>query len=262
MNGGSGITAFLCHSARNAPLATRLAGDLQAQGVRVWYAPWEIRPGDSLRRRIDEGIDEATHFLVLLTPESITSEWVHTELDAGLVQRIAGRCRLIPIVVGVADAAVPATLRGILWVRLDSYDVGLRMLVDACYGVSSKPPVGAPPKRVQDQPLRNLGLSRDAQRLATLLNERSTDGFYEPAMQPTEIAVALDISEEQVGVAADELEERGWIRVLRSLGGSPAEFDELLPQAPLFFETDPMLRGWRPDEDAIVLARAFMLSSG
>jgi hypothetical protein len=89
--------SFLSHSGADAAIAGRLARDLRGQGGDVWYAEWEIKLGDSLRRKIDEGIDRATHFLVLLTPASLKSEWVQTELDAGLVRKISGACQLIPI---------------------------------------------------------------------------------------------------------------------------------------------------------------------
>ena len=34
---------------------------LVSQGVKVWHAEWELRPGDSLRRKIEEGIEGASH---------------------------------------------------------------------------------------------------------------------------------------------------------------------------------------------------------
>ena len=161
--------AFLSHSHTDKVLAERLACDLSAAGVEVWYADWEIAPGESLRRKIDAGIEDASHFLVLLTPNSLKSEWVQTELDAGLVRRISGHCKLIPILHELEDEDVPATLAGILWVRLEEveYAIGLREL-DACHGISSKPAVGAVPLWAQHTPLPNTGLSIHAQRLARM----------------------------------------------------------------------------------------------
>ncbi len=68
--------AFLSHTSKDAQVAGRLAADLLKAGIEVWYAPWEIKPGDSLRRKIDAGIDAARYFMVLLTPASLRSEWV------------------------------------------------------------------------------------------------------------------------------------------------------------------------------------------
>jgi TIR domain-containing protein len=141
----SAPTAFLSHSFENSQVAKRLATDLRSKGVDVWFAEWEIRPGDSLRRKIDEGIEKASLFLVLLTPASIQSEWVQVELDAGMVKRIQGQCRLIPILLEITDEQVPPTLRGISWVRLDNYQDGLRRLIEASHNIETKPPLGPTP---------------------------------------------------------------------------------------------------------------------
>ncbi len=138
--------AFLSHSWEDSKPATELATDLRSQGVDVWLDKWEIRPGDSLRRKIDEGIEKASLFLVLLTPSSLSSEWVQVELDAGMVKRILGQCRLIPILLGTRDEQVPPTLSGISWVRLDDYQDGLKRLIEVCHGIETKPPLGPTPK--------------------------------------------------------------------------------------------------------------------
>ena len=167
-------TAFLCHSsADKALVADRLAMDLRTNGVEVWYNKWEISPGDSLRQKIDEGKEGATHFLALITPNSVKSRWAQTELDAGMVKKIEGTCRLIPVLVGVDVADLPVTLRAVRCVRLDPYEDGLRELIGVCHNVSSKPPLGEPPAWAVEQPLAGMALSVHAQRLAALLNERS-----------------------------------------------------------------------------------------
>lgn len=170
--------AFLSHSGIDAAVAGRLARDLRGQGVDVWYAEWEIKLADSLRRKIDEGVDRATHFLVLLTPASLRSGWVQTELDAGLVKKISGACRLIPILSGIASSEVPATLRGLKWVQLKPYEEGLRQLVEVCYDVSVKPPLGDPPPWAIERPLGALGLSANAQRVAAWINSHSHTSLH------------------------------------------------------------------------------------
>ena len=34
------------------------------RGIDVWYDNWEIGYGDSLRRKMEEGLSECTHFVV------------------------------------------------------------------------------------------------------------------------------------------------------------------------------------------------------
>lgn len=254
--------AFLSHSTEDSEIARRLAVDLRSTGVDVWYAEWELKPGDSLRRKIDEGIGRASHFLVLLTPASLKSEWVQTELDAGMVKRIEGSCRLIPVLHGIEKNQVPPTLSGLIWVKLETYEVGLRQLIGVCHDVDIKPPLGSPPKWVTERPLEESGLSIHAQRLAALLNQKSEHGLtLDPVLNASEVLSALELKEDEVAIAADELDEIGWVKLHRHLGMGRIGFGRISPTERLFFNTDLPLKGWNTEDDARVLA-ATSLNTG
>jgi hypothetical protein len=254
--------AFLSHATKDSELAGTLARDLINAGVDVWYSEWEIKPGESLRRRIDAGIDKATHFLVLLTPASLVSEWVQTELDAGLVNRISGKCRLIPILSAISSEQVPATLRGVRWVRLDPYADGLRQLLEACHDVSAKPPLGEAPTWARESPLPGTGLSTNAQRLAAWLNEHSKDGHSFDIFERDPILKDLGFTPEQAGMAASELSDAGMVKLIVTSGSGPAGFSDIQPRPQLFFRTDLALRGWDTKKDALALAAAMLNSGG
>jgi hypothetical protein len=49
-------TCFLSYSKQDQVFAERLYNDLQGKGVRCWYAPKELKPGDYYRHKIDESI--------------------------------------------------------------------------------------------------------------------------------------------------------------------------------------------------------------
>ena len=251
--------AFLSHSTADAEVAGHLAKDLRGAGIDVWYAEWEIRPGDSLRRKIDDGIDRASHFLVLVTPNSLKSQWVQTELDAGMVKRINGTCRLIPILLGIDMSQLPVTLQGIVWVRLEPYEEGLRKLIETCHEVATKPPLGPAPAWTQQRPLDETGLSIHAQRLAALLNQRSETGMVlDPLLGANEVLQALELVEDELAVAADELEEQGIVKLHKTLGMGKAGFYRISPTPFLFFKTDSYLRGWDTEADGHVLAAAIV----
>ena len=55
--------AFLCHGSEDKATVRRLAEDLLAAGIDVFFDEWEIRSGDSLRRKIDDGLGRCTHFI-------------------------------------------------------------------------------------------------------------------------------------------------------------------------------------------------------
>lgn len=79
-------------------LVRPLAHALERRGVVVWYDEFELRIGDSLRRKIDAGIARSRFGLVGLSPAFFAKNWPQYELD-GLVARDMhdGGRRLLPI---------------------------------------------------------------------------------------------------------------------------------------------------------------------
>lgn len=236
--------AFISHSSADKEITERLANDLIGQGVDAWFDKWEIMPGDSLRRKIEQGISEASHFIVLLTPNSLRSEWVQTELDAAMVRKIANECRLLPVLYGISFEEIPLTLRGLLCIRLDDYREGLQQLVDACYGRSRKPPLDTLEPQII---MQTLPLSLNAQLIAALLNSKSEAGMsHDPILALDEITKALSLTKDLAEEALDELKDEGFVGVILAINAPPRVF----PHNQLFWETDQVLKGWNPLEDA------------
>lgn len=77
---------FLSHSKADKPIIERIANDLRAARITVWYDEWEIPAGESFRRKIfEDGIPSCDVFFVYFTVASIASYWVSKELDAAFV---------------------------------------------------------------------------------------------------------------------------------------------------------------------------------
>jgi len=240
--------AFISHSSVDKEIAEQLARDLISQGIDAWFDKWEIMPGDSLRRKIEQGISEASHFIVLLTPNSLSSEWVQTELDAAMVRKIENECKLLPVLYGISFERVPLTLRGLFCVNLDDYRKGLDQLIDACYGRSRKPPLGQSERQII---MKTLPLSSNAQLIAALLNNNSEVGIsHDPILSLDEITKTLSLQENLAEEALDELKEEGFVGVVLTINAPPRVF----PHNRLFWETDPILRQWKPANDAKTLS--------
>ena len=47
---------FLSYSSKDAAVVRPLAERLRADGLRVWFDEWEIKPGDSIPAKIDQGL--------------------------------------------------------------------------------------------------------------------------------------------------------------------------------------------------------------
>jgi hypothetical protein len=95
---------FLCHYSGDAPLADRLQRALTAAGVSVWYDGVEIKLGDSIVGKMQEGIQKSRHGLILFTPGFLSSKtgfrW--GEVEAYLSDQLAtGRTHILPLAAGV-----------------------------------------------------------------------------------------------------------------------------------------------------------------
>ena len=75
-------SCFISYSSKDQEFAERLHADLQAKGVRCWFAPHDLKIGDRFRQRIDEAIRVHDKLLLILSEHSIESDWVATEVEA------------------------------------------------------------------------------------------------------------------------------------------------------------------------------------
>lgn len=73
-------STFISHSTRDQAFAERLYTDLQAAGVRCWFAPHDIQGGRKIHEQIDEAIRVYDKLLLILSYDSMNSAWVRTEV--------------------------------------------------------------------------------------------------------------------------------------------------------------------------------------
>lgn len=86
---------FISYSSKDEVLACRLHSDLQASGVRCWFAPEDLKIGDKFRQRIDEAIHRQDKLLLLLSEHSIASTWVESEVEAALEKEDRQQCEVL-----------------------------------------------------------------------------------------------------------------------------------------------------------------------
>jgi len=91
-------STFISYSTRDQAFAARLHADLQSKGVRCWFAPHDIQGGKKIHEQIDEAIRLYDRLLLILSEDSMSSDWVKTEI-AHARQREIGEKRqmLFPI---------------------------------------------------------------------------------------------------------------------------------------------------------------------
>jgi len=91
-------SCFISYSSKDQKFAERLHADLQSKGVRCWFAPQDLKIGDRLRTKIDESIRVHDKLLVILSRNSVESEWVEKEVETAMErERQQKRTILFPI---------------------------------------------------------------------------------------------------------------------------------------------------------------------
>jgi len=89
---------FISHASEDKPaVAIPLAEALQERGVTAWLDKAELRIGESLRRRIDQGLAASRFAVVVLSPSYFAKGWPQYELDGIVTLSVAGRQNLLPI---------------------------------------------------------------------------------------------------------------------------------------------------------------------
>jgi len=122
--------AFISHSTRDKPFVRRLAADLVAHGIKVWLDEQRLLVGDSVPEKIAQGLAESDFFLIVVSANSVESEWVEKELSTALVHEIERR-KVTVLPIRVDDAKIPNSIRDKLYADFrGSYEDGFRRLLD------------------------------------------------------------------------------------------------------------------------------------
>ena len=89
---------FISHASEDKDAVVRpLAMALKGKGLSVWYDEFELKIGDSLRRKIDQGLSKSRFGIVVISRSFIKKGWTNYELDGLMTKAISGQQVLLPI---------------------------------------------------------------------------------------------------------------------------------------------------------------------
>ena len=72
---------FLSHSTRDKAAVRPLAERLRADGLKVWFDEWVLKPGDSIPAKIEEGLEHSRVLVLCVSANAFGSDWA--QLEAG-----------------------------------------------------------------------------------------------------------------------------------------------------------------------------------
>ncbi len=88
-------SCFVSFASGDQEFADRLYTDLVSRGVDCWYAPRDAKPGLKLHEQIDEAVHAYEKLLLLLSPLSMRSEWVKTEISKARHREVREKRRVL-----------------------------------------------------------------------------------------------------------------------------------------------------------------------
>lgn len=89
---------FISHATEDKEdLVRPLAHALKDQGLEVWYDEFELRLGDSLRRKIDHGLAQSRFGVVVLSKAFFSKNWPQYELDGLVTREMTGQQVILPL---------------------------------------------------------------------------------------------------------------------------------------------------------------------
>lgn len=70
---------FLSHSSKDKDIVRAVAERLRADGLCVWFDEWEINPGDSVPKKIDDGLEDSRVLVLCMSANAFGSDWTQLE---------------------------------------------------------------------------------------------------------------------------------------------------------------------------------------
>lgn len=89
---------FISHASEDKDDIVRsLADSLKENGFEVWYDEFELKIGDSLRKKIDIGLINSRYGIVIISPSFVKKNWTEYELNGMVAREMNGHKVILPI---------------------------------------------------------------------------------------------------------------------------------------------------------------------
>ena len=101
---------LISHTSHDKKFVSQLTLRLRNDGVSVLNYQSELAVGDNVAEKINDAINRADYFIVILSKKSVNSTWVNFELSATILNEISKEKNII-LPVLIEDCEIPFTLK-------------------------------------------------------------------------------------------------------------------------------------------------------
>ncbi|MBI4681218.1 MAG: restriction endonuclease, partial [Nitrospirae bacterium] len=97
-------SCFISHSHKDHEFAAYLTSRLRDNGIKTWFSHDDLKPGQKIHEEVYKAINIFDKLIIVLSPHSINSEWVRTEIRRARRRELEeGKRLLFPIALGSFD---------------------------------------------------------------------------------------------------------------------------------------------------------------
>lgn len=176
---------FLCHSSKDKFFVRELAERLNEVGIKVWIDEAELNVGDSLTQIIGNAINKCDYFGIVLSENSINSEWVQKELQIAMHKEIRGE-KIVVLPILLENVILPPFLSDKLYADFSSaekFELTFPKILRAL-GVSSEKI--KPIKKPKEEPVITKEISESERKLTSFVEIKITDLDIDRSYNPDE----------------------------------------------------------------------------
>jgi len=105
---GGVMKIFISHASEDKDIFVRPLAEKLKEHYEIWYDEHELKVGDSLREKIDEGLKQCDYGIVVLSKSFFSKKWTQNELNGLLGLETANHKMLLPIWLGIGEEDVKA----------------------------------------------------------------------------------------------------------------------------------------------------------
>jgi hypothetical protein len=112
------MRVFISYSSKDHDFVLLLADKLRKDLIDVWIADWELKAGDSIVEKINQGIEESSFLIIIFSEHSIKSDWVLRELNSALMRQLTKKdIKILPILLEAEPEELPPLLSDIYSIK-------------------------------------------------------------------------------------------------------------------------------------------------
>ena len=94
-------TAFVSHSSKDKYFVDLLIELLRYHHIQIWYDSHDIKPGTKYLKTIEEGLQKANTFIVVISENSLNSKWIVREITSFTTSK--PDAMILPVVIEKVD---------------------------------------------------------------------------------------------------------------------------------------------------------------